>query len=522
MFSCLDTSIVSTALFTISVDFDNYQDAPWTILGYLLTYMSFAVGLSKLSDIYGRRNLLAVSWVLFSGFSIWCALAGNMNQLIAARALQGIGGSGLYSLAQVCLIEQGPNRPEVVGALVGITLSISYILGPLLGGAISNWTWRGVFWINVPFGTVALIGIYTLWPEERRKKYDAWTAISKIDFIGNMLLVVASILLVFSIQEGGSFVWSWSSPVIIWSLVVSGVCWVLLALWESYLFYGKCQVIQPIFPLRLAMGRVYLSGLIVTLLTGFVYISLVIKIPERLQVIYGDTALQAGIHLLPLLGPCAFGSFLGGVLSKKQNLTSQTLIAGCALQALGIGLVYGLAQPESRLHLLLGFTAIYGLGVGLCFSACTIIAAIEARFADFAAAQGAVAQARVFGGALGLAACTIIFNENLRRALGSSSPSGGGLTDEQQLSQIQHGPVVLAPQASGVTDSVIRRVHLAAFKEEMLVMTVFAGVAVVVSLATYKSKPALVAQTIAQHKESASRASDTELETTSSVRSLIR
>jgi len=100
-----------------------------------------------------------------------------------------------------------------------------------------------------------------LWPDERRNRYDTRTGLSKIDFLGNLLLVVASILLVFAIQEGASFVWKWSSPVIIWSLAISGLCWVLLCSWESYLFYGRSQKIQPIFPLRLAMGRVYLSSL---------------------------------------------------------------------------------------------------------------------------------------------------------------------------------------------------------------------------------------------------------------------
>lgn len=105
-----------------------------------------------------------------------------------------------------------------------------------------------------------MLGIYLLWPEERRNRYDTRTGLSKIDFVGNTLLVIASILLIFAIQEGASFVWKWSSPVIIWSLVVSGVCWLLLVVWESYLFYGQNQVIQPIFPLRLAVGRVYLSS----------------------------------------------------------------------------------------------------------------------------------------------------------------------------------------------------------------------------------------------------------------------
>jgi len=110
---------------------------------------------------------------------------------------------------------------------------------------------------------LAVVGIYTLWPDDRRNRYDTKTSLSKIDFFGNLLLVVASILLIFAIQEGASFVWKWSSPVIIWSLVISGICWLLLGVWESYLFYGRrSQKIQPIFPLRLATGRVYLSSFV--------------------------------------------------------------------------------------------------------------------------------------------------------------------------------------------------------------------------------------------------------------------
>lgn len=518
MFSCLDTSIVSTSLLSISTEFQNYQDAPWIILGYLLTYMSFAVGFSKLSDIYGRKNLLAVAWILFSGFSIWCALAGSMWQLIAARSLQGIGGSGLYSLAQVCLVEQGPDRPEIVGALVGITLSISYILGPLLGGGISVWTWRGIFWINLPFSLIAVAGIYTLWPDDRRTRYDTRTGLSKIDFIGNLLLVVASILLIFSVQEGASFVWKWSSPIIIWSLVISSICWLLLCIWEAYLFYGSNQTVEPIFPLRLATGRVYASSLLVTLMTGFVYIALVIKIPERLQINHKDDALKAGVHLLPMLGACALGSFLGGALSKKKNLTSQTLIAGSALQLLGIGLVYSLTRAHPTVPSLLGFTAIYGLGVGLCFAASTIIAAIEARHDDLAAAQGAVAQARVFGGALGLAICTVIFNDKLQRRLG---PGSDLQVDGPLLDQVHRNPMFAGTMEPALR-AIVEQVYLDSFETEMLTMTGMAALTLVVSFLTYRSKPSPITDAMAYHKELASRAHDTELESTSSVRSLIQ
>ncbi|KAK0655840.1 major facilitator superfamily domain-containing protein [Cercophora newfieldiana] len=440
-----------------------------------------------------------------------------MPNRIAARSLQGIGGSGLYSLAQVCLVEQGPDRPEIVGALVGITLSISYILGPLLGGGISEWSWRGIFWINLPFSLVAIAGIYTLWPEERRNRYDTRTGLAKIDFLGNLLLVIASILLIFSIQEGASFVWRWSSPIIVWSLVISGVCWFLLCIWETYLFYGSSRKIEPIFPLRLAVGRVYLASFVVTLLTGFAYIALVIKIPERLQINYGDNSLTAGVHLLPMLGSCALGSFLGGAVSKKKNLTSQTLIFGSSLQLLGIGLVYSLTQGQSGVGPLLGFSAIYGLGVGLCFAASTIIAAIEARHDDLAAAQGAVAQARVFGGALGLAICTVIFNDKLQQRLGPGSGSG---INEATLDRIHRSPLVALADPAVLER--VREVYLEAFGTQMLTLTAVAGLSLVVSFMTYRSKPSPITDAMAYHKDLASRPNDTELESTSSVRSLIR
>ncbi|KAL2257730.1 hypothetical protein VTK26DRAFT_9250 [Humicola hyalothermophila] len=443
-----------------------------------------------------------------------------MGELIAGRAVQGIGGSGLYSLAQVCLLEQGPSRPEVVGALVGITLSISFVLGPLLGGAISEWSWRGIFWFNVPFGVVAVLGIYALWPEERRNRYGVLAAVSKIDFLGNTLLAVASILLVFVMQEAGSFVWNWSSPVILSSLITSTLSWALLILWELYLFRRGGQPIQPLFLMRVATARVYLSTLIVTLLSGFIYIALVVKIPERLQIIHNDDTLWTGVHLLPMLGSCAFGSFLGGAVSKRVNLTSQTVIAGSAVQIVGLSLLYGLS-PSLGLGSLLGFTAIYGLGVGLSFAACTMIAAIEAQNNDLATAQGAVAQARVFGGALGLAVCTIMFNLKLEDALGADS---GSLLGQQELEQVHRSltAVFALPDDSRLQ---VMLVYLDAFRDQMLAMIAVAVAALAFSFGTYKSKPRDVVNVMIEHKGLAGRPTareDVELSSASSVRSLVR
>jgi hypothetical protein len=242
--------------------------------------------------------------------------------------------------------------------------------------------------------------------------------------------------------------------------------------------------------------------------------------PERLQIIHGDSALWAGVHLLPMLGSCAFGSFLGGAVSKQTNLTSQTLIAGNAFQVLGLSLILGFS-PRLGLGLLLGCTAIYGLGVGLSFAACTMIAAIEAQSDDLAAAQGAVAQARVFGGALGLAVCTIIFNEKLQKALG---PDSGSVLGQQELDQVHRSLMaVLALPAESRLEVIV--VYLDAFRDQMLAMTVVAVTALLLSFGTYRSKPGHVIDVMVQHKELAGRPvgrGDTELSSVSSVRSLVR
>ncbi|KAK3310861.1 major facilitator superfamily domain-containing protein [Chaetomium strumarium] len=521
MFSCLDTSIVSTALISVSVEFENYQDTPWTVLSYLLAYMSFVVGFSKLSDIYGRKNILAVSWLLFTLGSVWCGIARHMGKLIAGRAVQGLGGSGLYSLAQVCLLEQGPSRPEVAGGLVGITLSISFVLGPLLGGVISEWNWRGIFWFNIPFGVLAVLGIYALWPEDRRNRHSTTATVSKIDFLGNAMLAAASVLLVFAMQEAGSFVWSWSSPVIVWSLVMSGTCWVLLGVWEYCLSHLFAQQIQPIFPMHLLRNRAYALCLLATLLGGFSYISLIIKIPERLQIIHGDNALWAGVHLLPMLGACAFGSFLGGAVSKQANLTSQTLVAGSTLQVLGLALLFGFSTSLGlELDLLLVFTAIYGLGVGLSFAACTMMAAIEAHSDDLAAAQGAVAHARVFGGALGLAVCTIVFNEELQTSLG---PGAGSQLGQQGLDQIHRNLLTVLSLPDAARLEVIG-VYLDAFTDQVFIMVIVAVVALFSSLGTYRSRASNPVDVMLQLKEGdrSGARGDLELSSVSSTRSLVR
>jgi MFS family permease len=146
----VDTSIVATSLFAIGTEFRDFDNVNWVALSYTLAYMGCAVVFSRISDITGRRDAFVAAYIIFVVFSLACGFAQNLNQLIAFRAVQGIGGSGLYSLAMIMLPELATSdMRQYIAAMVGMVIASSGVLGPVLGGLLTNYTtWRWVFWIK--------------------------------------------------------------------------------------------------------------------------------------------------------------------------------------------------------------------------------------------------------------------------------------------------------------------------------------------------------------------------------------
>ncbi|KID89864.1 Major facilitator superfamily domain, general substrate transporter [Metarhizium guizhouense ARSEF 977] len=484
LFSSLDTSIVATSLVTISHELNDFANAPWIILAYLLTYMGFAVCIAKLSDIYGRRNMLILSWIIFIAFSMGCATAKGMIELICCRAFQGIGASGLYSLTQIGLVEVGPvHRPSLIGAMIGATLAAAFVLGPLVGGVISQLSdWRWLFNLNIPFGLITILILTNFWPQEDVADLLSWTAFRSIDFLGSATLLCSSGFLVFALQQAGSQALAWLSPAIVISFIVSTLSCIVFVTWEVHLARKRHRHIEPIFPIGLMGKRVYAAGLLVTLFTGFPYICFSIILPERFQMVNNQNPLMAGVRILPMLSACAFGSFLGGAISSKRNNTSYTLVAASCLQLLGVGLMTTVSGDSETAAGQYGYQAIFGLGVGLSFSAATIMTNILATEPnERASAQGAVAQARVLGGCIGLSLCTILFNAHANSLL------SGRLTD-QELYMLHRSPLSglrLPDNLRGL----VRQVYIGAFRREIEVIGVACAVMVVISLFTLEKKP---------------------------------
>jgi len=146
----MDTTIVATALYTIGVDLKSLEQINWVALAYTLSYLSCAVIFARIADVIGRRNAYVSAFLIFFAFSLGCGFAKTLNQLIAFRVLQGIGGSGLYSLTFVILPEISPMKmQQSTGAIAGAVVAMAGVLGPVLGGIITRYTtWRWIFWIK--------------------------------------------------------------------------------------------------------------------------------------------------------------------------------------------------------------------------------------------------------------------------------------------------------------------------------------------------------------------------------------
>lgn len=221
---------------------------------------------------------------------------------------------------------------------------------------------------------------------------------------------------------------------------------------------------------------------------------------------------MAGVHILPLLGACAIGSFLGGAFSSKRNNTSYTLVGASCLQLLGVGLMTTITGSHTSEAAQYGYQAIFGLGVGLSFSAATIMTGVLAAEPGVrASAQGAVAQARVLGGCIGLSICTVLFNVHVNRHLGND------LT-EDQLGKLHRSPLSGLQLPDDLRD-LVKAVYMGAFGEEIQVMGLACAVMVVVSLFTLERHPTPLTKLTAPASEikdetsSFPRGSDSETET---------
>ncbi|KAJ5777614.1 efflux pump antibiotic resistance protein [Penicillium odoratum] len=404
--AALDITIVSTALPEIVAHFKASDSAySWIASSYLLANAS-SVGLwGRLSDIWGRKPILSISIILFLGGSLICALAINVNMLIAGRALQGVGSGGITVMANICVSDMfDVQRRSAYLGIFGATWAIAGAVGPVIGGAFTSYvTWRWCFYINLPVGGVAFLFLMFFLKIDTTKK-DLLDGLASIDWIGVGLVIAGTIMLLLGLEFGGDQ-FSWSSATVICLIVFGVVALILFGFYERF-------PSSPIIPLAVFNSRQNFTLLLVNFCHGAVFIGGCFYLPVYLQNVLLESSLMSGVLLLPLVGALAISSGLGGWYLRATGRFREVIIFGMFFTTLGYGLYMDLKPYASWPRIVL-YQMIVGVGLGPNFQATLIALQANVLTSEMSQATAAFSLIRQLSASISVVVGTVIYNHEV-------------------------------------------------------------------------------------------------------------
>ncbi len=438
LLASLDQTIVSTALPTIVADLGGIEHLSWVVTAYLLSSTLVAPIYGKLGDLYGRRIVVIAAITLFLGGSALAGLSQSMLFLIVSRAIQGVGGGGLFVLALSIIGDVIPprDRGKVQGVFAGV-FSLSSVAGPLLGGwFVENLSWHWIFYINLPLGIVALIGFWFAFKPHSGK------VAHKIDYAGAVLLMVALGSLVLFTSLGGR-TFAWSSPEI---LTMIGLAVIGLV---AFVFV-EARASEPVLPLSLFRLNVFAVTTGISFVLGVAMLGTVTFVPLYLQVAKGISPTISGLQMLPMMFGTLVGSTVSGQLMTRTGRYKLQPIVGMVLLTAGMLALSGIG-PDTSTVLIGIYIAISGMGMGSVMPIITTAAQNAAPREMMGAATAAGILFRQVGGSLGVALFGALFAMRLTENM-PIMPDGSTLTGEispQMLSKLP--PELHADVAGAVT-----------------------------------------------------------------------
>ena len=431
LLEALDQTIVGTALPRIVGELQGFDRYSWVVTAYLLASTTMIPIVSKLSDQFGRKWFLVLGSAVFLLGSVLSGAAQTMDQLIAFRAIQGLGAGTGIALVFVVVgdIFVPAERAKWQGIFSGV-YGFSSVVGPTLGGWLTDHgpllgnfvtdatRWRWVFYINLPIGIIALAALLIYMPRNisrRSNEYRGWAALKRVDFLGAVLASSATICLLLGLTWGSDVTYAWNSQQIVGILSASGVLYILFFIAERF-------ASDPLLPLDLFHYQVFSASTSVALFMGMILLPLVIYLPLYLQGVLGESATNSGAVITPLTVSLTVGAGISGIIIAKLSRYQGVTIVGVILLSIGVFLMTRMVATTSPWEAG-GYMVIAGLGMGMFFPVQTLSVQNAIPRARMGIGTGAVTYLRALGQTLGVAIVGTVVNNTIASDLPNHVPA---------------------------------------------------------------------------------------------------